>query len=111
MVDVVKENVEKMSSSDKNFKLVRAISIILILVFTFVLIIIKVNIPTFKLSTLFISIGAVVVFFIGVIIAMNYIFKNNSKKDDKEDKIPKPISLEQAREIAKKALLNQEYLL
>lgn len=94
-------------------KFVVWMSIVVAIILIFVLIIIKVNYPTFKLSFFILSIIGVFFFFGMIIFLSSYLGRKKKDKTEnlnKEDeKIPKPVTLEQCREIAKKATINPEY--
>jgi len=89
--------------------LVTTLSIVIGLVLIVILIIIKVNIPSFSILSLILSISGIILFFGIVIFIADRVKKGFNIKDGEQDRIPKPISLEQAREIAKKATVNPEY--
>jgi hypothetical protein len=90
-------------------KFVRNMSIFIGIVIIVVLIIIKVNVPTFKVWVLLVAIATVVAFFAAVYYYVSGMGKSNAKKEEEDHHIPRPISLEQAREIAKNCLRNPEY--
>lgn len=96
---------------DKFEKLIMWVSIISSILLILVLILIKVNVPDFKVSTLIFSIIGIV-FLFGGIWALAFFFNKKPQGQDFEvgqEKLPRPATLEQCREIAKRATVNPEY--
>ena len=89
-------------------KITKILTIFFTLVFVIILLLIKHNKPEFKLAWLISIIVVLIVIVIGVFIYFS--IKDRIKTDKNEDIIlPPAITLEQAREIAKKATQNTEY--
>lgn len=101
-------------SLDKNKKmekLVIYLSVFVFIILIIILITIKINIPSFNLKTFVLLIIGMIIFF-GGIIGFSYFFSKRNKIEDKDEndiKLPKAITYEQARELAKKATMNPEY--
>jgi len=78
-----------------------------------VLIVIKVNVPEFKLGYFIWGIVLTVLVFTAIILASYYFSlkkKDNLKKAPEEyERLPKPTTFEQCREIVKKTMVNPEY--
>lgn len=100
---------EESLAIDNSKKFVRTLAIIVGIVFILVLIVIKINTPSFKLWVLFVAILGIVIFFVGIYYFFNYVKERSGNASDDDQKIPKPITMEQAREIARRTLRNPDY--
>lgn len=102
---------QKKSNSEK---LVRILSGILAVAFIIVLILVKIANPDFKLGLLLFLILLIVLFFVAIVIGFH--FWNRRQKLDRSksatpinEKLPAAITLEQARELAKRSVENVHY--
>jgi len=98
----------------KTEKLVRILSAILGVAFIVVLILVKVANPDFKLGMLLFFIVLIVLLFVGINVGFHF-WSKRSKLDRSQtstkvaEKLPPAITLEQARELAKRAVENEYY--
>ena len=95
-------------------KLVRILSGILAVAFIVVLILVKVANPDFKLGLLIFIIVAILVFFVGIGIGFHYwqkrkVLEKVPGAERVNEKLPPAITLEQARELAKRSVVNVHY--
>jgi hypothetical protein len=102
---------EKKSNSEK---LVRILSGILAVAFIIVLILVKIANPDFKLGLLLFLILLIVLLFVAIVIGFHFWQKRQKldrtkTKDVINEKLPPAITLEQARELAKRAVENVHY--
>lgn len=91
-------------------KLVISVTAIIVIFLVIVLLIIKATIPTFPVWQIFLYSFVIIVIGIGVYYFIKWYSKNKNKiKNKEEDKLPPAITIEQAREIAQKAVQNPTY--
>jgi len=95
----------------KGEKIVRILGGILLVFFLIILVIIKLNSPSFKLGTFIVVTILVILFFVGVIVAYHFWSKRKLDRVDEKisGKLPAPATIEACRELAKMQLKNPIY--
>ncbi len=100
----------ELTEKNKNEKLIKYLSIFTGITLLVVLIIVKVNSPAFKFLPFVLAIIGLIVFFGGIIFISRLLDRKKIKSaETSEEKLPKAITYEQAREIAKAATKNPDY--
>jgi hypothetical protein len=100
--------VEEVNNKKNLISILAGIGALLIIIF---LIIIKVNIPTFPLWQVILYSILVIIIALGIFFFSKYMAKNKGKEllDEKNGKVPPAITIEQAREMAVKMIMNPMY--
>jgi len=112
MVEEIKPiSKEKVEKSQLGVKLIKGFAVLLCILFIIILVIIKVNNPEFKLGWLILWIVVIVLLTVLAFLVIYLInkFKNKKELDLSKTLIPPAITIEQAREIAKRATRNEDY--